>query len=229
MEYAEKLIKEQDFTLPNVENANEPVLDGLTCRWKPVPSQKGLILCLMIKARQDEKAVYEQILNELKRLFPEGIEEHNPARPEHSSYQSVFKSMILESRLQMRTLSFAFLKRLIELFPAWFVFNLKLPIPQIRNYVHQTPEHSDYRKFDGLLRMVIDTEKSKAESIKSFLSQLHAQGKVHYGIHETTHSLMTCFVESLNPGDHLHFVDAADGGYSIAASRMKQQMASSQT
>jgi hypothetical protein len=36
---------------------------------------------------------------------------------------------------------------------------------------------------------------------------------------------MTCLVFSL-AGDHVHFIDGADGGYALAAKQMKQQNAS---
>ncbi len=35
---------------------------------------------------------------------------------------------------------------------------------------------------------------------------------------------MTCFVESLQEGGHMHFLDAQDGGYTAAAVQLKQQL-----
>jgi len=34
---------------------------------------------------------------------------------------------------------------------------------------------------------------------------------------------MTCFVEGLQPGQHVHFIDGSGGGYAMAAKRLKAQ------
>jgi len=46
---------------------------------------------------------------------------------------------------------------------------------------------------------------------------------VAYGTHQASAALMTCLVRSYD-GDHLHFVDGADGGYALAAKQMKAQL-----
>jgi hypothetical protein len=35
---------------------------------------------------------------------------------------------------------------------------------------------------------------------------------------------MTCYVDSLNEGQHIHFIDAENGGYAMAAVDLKKQM-----
>ena len=35
---------------------------------------------------------------------------------------------------------------------------------------------------------------------------------------------MTCYVNTVQPGDHIHFIDGDDGGYAMAAKEMKAQM-----
>jgi hypothetical protein len=35
---------------------------------------------------------------------------------------------------------------------------------------------------------------------------------------------MTCFVDGLNQGQHIHFMDAENGGYAMAAIELKKQM-----
>jgi hypothetical protein len=37
---------------------------------------------------------------------------------------------------------------------------------------------------------------------------------------------MTCFVEGLGQGKHIHFIDAENGGYTSAAIGLKKQMKS---
>ena len=35
---------------------------------------------------------------------------------------------------------------------------------------------------------------------------------------------MTCFLQSVNAGEHIHFIDGDNGGYALAAKQMKLQM-----
>ena len=60
--------------------------------------------------------------------------------------------------------------------------------------------------------------------VHEVLDGLYRAGKIAYGTHVTSHALMTCFVESLQEGGHMHFLDAQDGGYTAAAVQLKQQL-----
>ena len=35
---------------------------------------------------------------------------------------------------------------------------------------------------------------------------------------------MTCFVDSTQQGEHLHFIDGGDGGLAVAAKQLKSQI-----
>ena len=82
--------------------------------------------------------------------------------------------------------------------------------------------HSDFRKYDEQLRMVIDCEPSMRDRIKNYLER--EKSSLYFGIHESDSALMTCFVESLEDGHHIHFIDGSDGGYAMAAKQLKSQM-----
>ena len=103
-----------------------------------------------------------------------------------------------------------------------FVIN-RLP----EHYRQELVEHSDFRKFDGMLRMVIDGNDAQAEELQRFLDAQHRAGRLAYGLFKSGAALITCIVQSYN-GKHLHFVDGSDGGYAIAASHLKQQLAALQ-
>jgi hypothetical protein len=91
------------------------------------------------------------------------------------------------------------------------------------NYIRSTASHSDFRKFDDMLRMVIDCSDEEVAQIKLFLDDLFQKGLIFYGTHISQNSLMTCYVEGLNEGQHIHFLDAENGGYTEAAIQMKNQ------
>jgi hypothetical protein len=83
---------------------------------------------------------------------------------------------------------------------------------------------SDFRKFDGLLRMVLDIPAGKVADILAYLEAEHRRGAIFYGAHRSDSALMTCVVFSLRSESHVHFIDGNDGGYALAALQFKQQV-----
>ncbi len=61
--------------------------------------------------------------------------------------------------------------------------------------------------------MAPDTEEALAEAAQ--------EGLIRYGTAAQDAAMMTCIVPSIQSDDHVHFVDGAAGGYTLAASRMK--------
>ena len=72
--------------------------------------------------------------------------------------------------------------------------------------------------------MILDCTLEIAESIEALFMELHTQGKIAFGIHRSDHALMTCLVFSLAKGEHVHFVDGSDGGFTMAAVQFKAQI-----
>ena len=72
--------------------------------------------------------------------------------------------------------------------------------------------------------MVLDLSSSELAAIIAFLDAEHAAGRVAYGLHRAPSALVTCFVRSY-AGDHVHFIDGANGGYALAAKQLKAQLA----
>jgi hypothetical protein len=56
------------------------------------------------------------------------------------------------------------------------------------------------------------------------LDALYDEGRIYYGLHESSQALMTCYVQGLDDGAHVHFVDGGSGGYALAAKQLKRQM-----
>ncbi|MCZ6502257.1 MAG: DUF3095 family protein [Gammaproteobacteria bacterium] len=42
-------------------------------------------------------------------------------------------------------------------------------------------------------------------------------GELFYGVHLSDESLMTCYVQSVEAADHIHFIEGGDGGYAGAS------------
>jgi hypothetical protein len=92
-------------------------------------------------------------------------------------------------------------------------------------YKQELIDNTDFRKFDGVLRMVIDVSEEQFAMTESFLQRLHGERKICFGLHTSTTALITCFVSSYT-GNHVHFLDGGDGGYALAAKQLKAQLRS---
>jgi hypothetical protein len=96
-------------------------------------------------------------------------------------------------------------------------------------YREELRANTDFRKYDGLLRMVLDVSAEQADAIEDYLAAEHAAARLVYGTHRADAALMTCLVFSLEQSQHIHFIDGADGGFALAAQGFKKQIAALQT
>ncbi|MBI3549889.1 MAG: DUF3095 domain-containing protein [Elusimicrobia bacterium] len=207
--------------------AGESDLQGLSCRWEAIPSRNGIILSLIVMARSiSARPVYRSLIVEIDRVLGGDARLANPVNSAGMRYRTMAKLLNDERRYHASVLSPAFLRRAAEIVGAVLVFRLGMPNPlfDTGQYFESLNAHADYRKFDDVLRMVIDCTKAQAEDIRSLLEELRAAGQVYYGVHESDAALMTCFVKGMSEGRHVHFIDGSAGGYALAAKQYKAQM-----
>ena len=93
-------------------------------------------------------------------------------------------------------------------------------------YKESLVENTDFRKFDGLLRMVISGSSEQRDKLVQYLENQYRNGLLVYGVHVSDNALMTCVISDYNQ-DHVHFVDGSDGGYAMAAKALKQRLSAS--
>jgi hypothetical protein len=204
-------------------------LTGLSCRWKPIPSQRGVILSILIsvRAENNSKPTYDKIIKRLEDVFNGDLVSANPVHLSTMEYQSVWQNIKSEYRYQPSVFSSEFLSRVIGIIICVLIFKWQLPGSfDAKKYAESMGGHSDFRKFDDILRMVVDCSPEQAAAIKTFLEELHAKGEICFGVHESKTALMTCFVYSVDDGKHVHFIDGGNGGYAIAAKQLKAQLKS---
>jgi hypothetical protein len=84
---------------------------------------------------------------------------------------------------------------------------------------------TDYRKFDGVLRMVLAGNADQRRQLEADLESRFLAGEVAYGIHVSDRAVMTCLVYE-RMGRQVHFVDGAGGGYTAAAVGFKARLKS---
>ena len=108
-----------------------------------------------------------------------------------------------------------------------YLFARKMDTKAVRwsHYPDEMVENTDFRKFDGMLRMVMDGSEAQYGDLRGYLEGQHREGRLVYGMHKSSEALLTCIVFSYN-GNHVHFVDGSDGGYAMAARDLKVQLKS---
>ena len=207
--------------------ATDLALTGLSCRWDRIPARGGCSLSLLVVARDaDPAATYAAVLAVLDEIFEGRLDAANPVTLDRLRYRGLGRIVADERRYHARRASLAYAWRLVEIAIAVALFRsrLALVLPVFGPYARSMAAHADHRKFDDMLRMVVDCTPAQADRLEAWLAAAHARGRLCYGLHRATASLMTCYVEGLGPGGHIHFVDGADGGYALAAKGLKAQL-----
>jgi hypothetical protein len=225
---AEKLIKGDEAKWGRqAEVGGAPDLDDLSCRWNPVPATRGTALAVLVQARGgDPQAVYADVLPRFEQILGRPLSEVNPIKRSAMHYRGWWACVRDEVRQFPTAFSRAFAKKLTGITVA--VLSLKWGLkPGFYDpvaYAASVPAHSDYRKFDDLLRLVIDCSADEVGQLRAYLEAERKAGRLHYGLHASKAALLTCYVRGTDPGEHVHFVDGGDGGYAVAAKELKAQI-----
>jgi len=225
---ADKMIKDEEEKYGvKSQEVKEADLSGLSCRWNPIPNKHGQVLSLLVEARgENEEEILSDLFKEMDKIFSGNVENHNPVNIDKATYKTVIECIDFEKRYHDSKISFAFVFRALEIFLAVliFKFGFKPMVFDPKRYANSMRTHSDYRKFDDLLRMIIDCNDIQAKKLEDYLEAEYQKGHLFYGIHKSEVSLMTCYVDDLDEGNHIHFIDGGNGGYAMAAKGFKEQI-----
>jgi hypothetical protein len=235
--FAEKIVKNSALDHPcrqlSAPCADPNLFGGFECRWNEIPSPHGENLTLIVQVLADnideQQRLYAQFLKEIQRIYGED-HHHHPLREKLLILASSRRLLSAEAKIK------TVLKKKQETFKAllklkllcwlgkWLMLRkVKTEHTDWGQYKQQLILNTDYRKFDEILRMVISGTKEQRLELCSILEKAHSQGKIAYGIHVSTGSLITCMVKDYDK-DHLHFLDGSNGGYAMAAKKMKEQI-----
>jgi len=223
---AEKKLKETDKYHVSGRIKHMVDLKNLSCRWNAIPAKRGKNLSLIVQVVNDNnKQVYYNILSKLEELYDGKLENANPVNFEKMTYKSFSESYRNEKRLHSSMWSFGFFNRVISIFISTLLFKIGIPkkIFDPSPYARSMGTHSDYRKFDDMLRMTIDCSPKQIDLITAYLEDLFQKGQIKYGMHISNNTIMTCFVNGLGQGQHIHFIDGDTGGFTMAAKKLKAQ------
>ncbi|EQA63490.1 DUF3095 domain-containing protein [Leptospira alexanderi] len=245
LDMAENLIKNNDLTNPYIiplthKPKIKPDFTGFTCRWQDIPSHRGETVSFIIKMNSSSVASDQEllkiVLDQVGVLLGNDVEIH-PLKEEKIKVDLSGKYFRKEAAVHSgsRKGIFHFLKMLkikiegitlnLAINTQW-KFGPKVNGMELRELRKSQVLASDFRKYDGTLKMVVACDSDSRESFLKFLEDLYKQGKLFYGYHVSDRALMTC---ALHEGSvrEVHFVDSADGGYALAAIQLKEQIKAS--
>lgn len=227
---ADSLVKENsNYLIDSQVVKSKPNLEGLSCRWEPLRSQNGSMLSLLVQSCEaTDMKIYSDVISEIQNIVGANLGTLNPVQVTNMRLKWVPPSGNIEASLKGKPI-FYWLYRIKVLFVSLFVKFLvatNIPLGSFRGdkYQRETSANADYKKFDDMLRLVLDCSEKQSERIVSYLENLRNQKKIFYGFQKSSSALMTCMVFSA-VNDHVHFVDGADGGYALAARVLKAQKA----
>lgn len=217
--------------LPAPADASPPDLDGLSCRWEPLEAKRNGMMALMVLPAPgtDGAAVLGGVLARLNRVLEDGVPAHAPASDDTLRFRWPPRGLPLERRLlaPLRGRPGAWSWTLLtSLAQKWcHLRGVKIGDYDGPAYQREVEAQTDFRKFDGCLRTVLDCTEAEIAAIRAFLEEERQAGRLAFGMHVDRQALMTCLVFSLKEGEHVHFVDAAGGGFAKAAEELKAQLA----
>lgn len=205
-------------------------LSGLSCRWQPLKSRKGIVLTLLVRSIDNDVVVFAEVLEQLSEILGGDVQLSSPVNAKNMKHKTLWQTIKSEFKYHKGHFDRAYLKRLFwTAFSVWSIKNERTKPFNAKRYRQSIPDHSDFRKFDDMLRLVLDCSPEQVQKIRTYLETLYGDGKIYFGLHESDHAIMTCLVGTVDDGQHIHFIDGGAGGYAMAAKPLKEQMSLSQS
>jgi Protein of unknown function (DUF3095) len=210
------------YALPPAEPGAQPDLSGLSCRWGVAPAKHGLVLSLIVAPRGND-ARFATLINEIVKSSlavtserPVTLMSLRPGNPGKAiALEILVKKASGLSRAKARIAAI----RGYCIAIALHIFKLKVGQFDAATYAGELVANADFRKFDDGLRMTLDCSPEFADGLEARLAA--ADAFVYWGVFRQEAAQVTCFVPSATQSGHVHFVDGAGGGYTMAAKAMK--------
>jgi len=225
--YADAAMKRGEIAVPLAEPGAHPDLTGLSCRYELIPSQRGLVLSLVVapgpKATPENFRVAVEAVTRIVEQTPDAS---RPLPGQQLKMKWPPAGYDLEARAARKpgeSIGARKVKVLAKTLVFFVIMHFRLRVGRFipEKYESELIANSDFRKFDDTLRMVLDCTPELAGEIEDYLKAAQADGIVKFGTHKQAAAMMTCFAPNPANPNHVHFIDGADGGYAIAATAMK--------
>lgn len=242
IEYAEKILKDESesekYEVEDSGNIDDADITGLECRWDVVKAPKGVILNLLVKAiaanLSDANIIYQEVIHNISKITG-SLKDSHPVLKRNLKFSSSVLKLYTESRIRRAGKGALIkMKYLVSIFKqvifgtVLMSLKIKTSVTDWGNYKDDLIMHTDYLKFDDMIRTVLSCTEKESEQIESILRNLYSDGKIVFGLSKSDSSQLTCIVSKYEK-EHFHLVDGTNGGYTKAAIQMKQRIREKET
>jgi len=214
--------------IPPAPDTARPDLSGLSCRWGVAPARNGVVLSVIVAPISDDPR-FADLIAEI--VGPEGlgVGAERPVTVDRLGVATPLKAVALEATaLRASGLSRASAQAKAAfnyaLGVTFHTFKLTAGAFDAATYAADVAANADFRKFDDGLRMTLDCAPEFADALEARLAA--ASSYAHWGLFRQKSAQITCFVPSISDRSHVHFVDGAEGGYTLAAKALKARKSS---
>jgi hypothetical protein len=223
LSWFEERAKRGEYALPPAGRSARPDLSGLSCRWRVAPARHGLVLSAIVAPRGDDPR-YAALIAEIVAMARDASRSGTPITVESLGMADPGRAIALEASAIRASGAPRWRARLeaaagYGLAAAFHKFKLKAGGFDMDVYAAEVAANADFRKFEDGLRMTLDCTMGFADALEERLTA--ADEFANWGLFRQKAAQITCFVPSVSDHGHLHFVDGAAGGYTMAASAMK--------
>ena len=229
---AEKIIKSRiaNKSTESTSTDESPPLQGLECRWREIaaPTINSEIVSFIISssASHHQATVFVRVLELIETIYGTHNTRH-PVRKEHLSLVTTYAE--IKKELMIRYSAPPLLSVLKTIFDVGlatilFKFNIVTKLFDPILYKQQLIAATDSLKIDGMLKTTMQGSSAQREQLIAALTALEKKHQLKFGYYVTDATVMTCYVADRNAG-HVHFLDAKGGGYTQAATMLKQKFA----
>lgn len=228
---ADAMTKAGAFALAPAPAGARPDLTGLSCRFEPVAPQDGIVLSAVVAPEPGaEPASLRAALDAVLALVEASPDMGRPLPPQGPSIRDPWSGLAVRAAAAGPLLGSRRLRRAVLLLASlvsYAVFRTGLPVAGFssRRYRRHVAANADFRKYDDGLRLTVACPVATAEAIEHALEVARAAGLLRFGLSRQDAAVVTCITPSVMRGDHVHFVDGADGGYARAALQLKADRA----
>ncbi len=222
---AERIIKGEE---PEIEAASPAPADldlsGMECRWDKIKpaTEAHEVVCLLVSAVNEEvqRDAFKQVIDLIDNIYGP-FQGRNPVTRTQLKVKPTPGKIGLESLVRHGSKKLGYLLKnwLLTLFGQLVYFKQDAG----RAYIEQLVELTDTLVIDGRINTVIAGKRAQRLLLESELNKLEAAGQIFFGLFVSQESIMSCYVRD-RKDKHIHFVDGADGGYTMAATVLKQKL-----
>jgi len=213
-----------------------PGIEGLSCRWRPFPARRGIVLCVIADATRPGTqglAALARLQHRIEAVVmtsdaaPLGDGDHLAPKPVPTLH-----TLGLELRTEKPWRRPLRLVRALiggAILATAHALGGRLGAVDVIKYRRALAERSDYRKLAGGPRLVLDVSEAEATRIEAVLAEAEAAGDIHFGTARSEATTMTCLVGDFMADQHVHFVDGQGLGFWRASVVLKEKLAASKS